>query len=196
MHYLKKFFKSLLTVLLIALITFCCYRFYQLKKEGKIDKLFENMEKDDSFSSVEAFSSGENVTKAMDGTKNKNTNTKKESSSDSTFVVEEKNYDDYYNKFNFDNVLLLYEGEQKSSAAKEALDVLITDAEGNLYSKPAIVFENFSGLSSNEITYENVDEYISVLKQARNSIGNGTYTFTFGYVGFTTSVNKITITKN
>ena len=194
MHFLKKFFKIVVIILIILLISFVGYRYYELKKSGKLDEVFAKTE-DPYKSGVEAFASGETTTKAIDGVKKEKTE-EKDSSESSEYVLEKKDYEGYYNKFNFDNVLLLYEGEQQSTGAKEALDVLIRDVDDTMYSKPMVVFENFSGLSSNTITYENLDEYRTVLNQAKNSMKNGTYTFTFGYVGFTTTVNKIIITKN
>ena len=101
----------------------------------------------------------------------------------------------YYNQFNFDNRLLLYEGKQINEATKEAFDILITDADDPMYSKPTVVFRNFN-LTTNEITANNLDEYKYVLNSAKNSIGNSSCTFSFEYNNFKTYVNKVIITKN
>ncbi len=180
MHYIKKFLKSCLILLIIALIAFSVYRYYILKKEGKLGDVFAKTETNQNDYNLQ-----------LENSKNNSGSNK----SSQEFVVEEKNYDGYYNQFNFDNRLLLYEGKQISQGVKEALDILIEDADDPMYSKPIVVFENFN-LTTNEITANNLDEYKYVLNSAKNSIGNSTCTFKFEYNNLKTYVSKIIITKN
>lgn len=194
MHFLKKFFKTILIIAIIALIGFTGYRYYKLKKEDKLKDVFaknENTINDSSYG----------MQSATNGNSNNNNSSEEGNESDSSssedkYVVEKQNYDGYYNQFNFDNRLLLYEGKQQSQGVKEALDILILDADDDLYSKPTVVFENFGGLSTNEITSNNLDEYKAVLNDAKNSIGGSSCTFSFEYNKLKTYVNKIIITKN
>ena len=40
MHFIKKFFKICLIILIIALVAFSVYRYYILKKNGKLEDVF------------------------------------------------------------------------------------------------------------------------------------------------------------
>lgn len=193
MHFIKKFFKVCLTILIIALVAFSVYRYYVLKKEGKLEDVFAKTETNQNDYNLQLKNS-KNNSESNKSSQEENKN-EQESSNGDKFVVEEKNYDDYYNQFNFDNRLLLYEGKQQSQGVKEAFDILILDADDPMYSKPVVVFENFN-LTTNEITPNNLDEYKYVLNSAKNSVGNSTCTFTFEYNKLKTYVNKIIITKN
>ena len=65
-----------------------------------------------------------------------------------------------------------------------------------MFSKPTIVFKNFSSLKTNTITDANLEEYENVLKAAQNELGkNGCCEFSFEYNNLKTNVNKIVITK-
>ena len=101
----------------------------------------------------------------------------------------------FYNKYNFDNVLLLYGGKQDFGAMKEVMERMVLTSEDPLYSKPTVVFNNFSGLSSNTITYENREQYVNVLKQARDGLTDGFYKIEFDYTKLNAQVNKVIITK-
>lgn len=191
MHAIKKFLKIIFIILIIALIGFCVYRYYKLKSEGKLDEVFAKKATNNVSYNDDANSSYSSSSSSSEDNENNENN-----SSDGKYVVEEKNYDGYYNQFNFDNRLLLYEGKQLSQAAKEAFDLLIQDADDSLYSKPTIVFRNFSGLTVNEITASDLVEYKSVLQTAQNTIGGASCTFEFEYNKLKTYVNKIIITKN
>lgn len=194
MHFIKKFLKACLTLLIIALVVFSVYRYYVLKKEGKLKDVFAKTEinQDDYNLKVENTKTNTDSKKSSKEDENKET---QETTNGDKFVVEEKNYDGYYNQFNFDNRLLLYEGKQISEATKEAFNILIEDANDPMYSKPVVVFENFN-LTTKQITANNLDEYKYVLNAAKNSVGNGSCTFTFEYNNLKTYVNKIIITKN
>ena len=194
MHFIKKFLKACLTLLIIALVVFSVYRYYLLKKEGKLKDVFAKTEinQDDYNLKVE---NTKNNTDSKKSSKEDEDKEKQETTNGDKFVVEEKNYDGYYNQFNFDNRLLLYEGKQISEATKEAFNILIEDANDPMYSKPVVVFENFN-LTTKQITANNLDEYKYVLNAAKNSVGNGSCTFTFEYNNLKTYVNKIIITKN
>ena len=194
MHHIKKFFKVLFIIALICLIAFGVYRYQKLKKEGKLEEVFRASNETNSGMNGEEQIIG--TTGSSSTTSNIDEN-KKSSGKDSSrgYVVEDKDYDDYYNQFNFDNALLLYEGKQHNKATKEALDILIKDADDPLYSKPIVVFENFN-LSTNKITVSDLNQYKAVLKTAKDQVGSSYCTFTFGYNTLRTVVNKITITKN
>ena len=194
MHHIKKILKNSLILLIITLVAFSLYRYYVLKKEGKLDEVFaktETKNQNDYNLQLQNTANSSNTNKSS---QEENKDEKQESSNSEKFVVEEKNYDNYYNQFNFDNRLLLYEGKQISQSAEEAFNILIEDADDPMYSKPTVVFENFN-LTTNEITSNNLDEYKYVLNSAKNSIGNSSCTFYFEYNKLKTYVNKIIITK-
>ena len=44
MFFLKKLFKTMFIIALIALVVFCSYRFYKLKKEDKLKEVFARNE--------------------------------------------------------------------------------------------------------------------------------------------------------
>ena len=197
MNSLKKFFKTIFITLVIALIVFSVYRYYKLKKEDKLKDVFaktENVE-NDYYSKIDY-----STTTTSD---NKDSSSKEDDEKDTTntvsngdkYVVEKQSYEGYYNQFNFDNRLLLYEGKQQSKGVKEAIDILILDADDDMFSKPTVMFENFN-LTTNKITADNIDEYKYVLNSAKNTIGDSTCTITFKYNALKTYVNTIVITKN
>lgn len=197
-YYIKKVLKTILVILVLLAIVGIGYRYQVLKKEGKLDKVFALKQKNEYYKSE--YSSNieekkednvENVAKTEITTETETTENE-----ESTFVVEEKDYDGYYYKFNFDNRLLLYEGEQTRASTEMAMDILIEDVDDLMYSKPTVEFRNFRGVSTNEITADNLEQYKNVLYQAKNSLGNGTYTFSFEYGNLNARVEKIIITKN
>lgn len=192
MHNIKKFLKFCLIVLIIALIGFVAYRYYTLKKEGKLDEVFakNEMNKDGYETQIETSNQKSNSDNSSQEEEKSTENNNSEK-----FVVEEKNYDNYYNQFNFDNRLLLYEGNQQSKSVKEALDILISDADDSMYSKPTVAFKNFN-LSTDEISANNLEEYKSILKEVKNLVGDRSCTISFEYNKLKTYVNKIIITKN
>lgn len=197
-YYIKKVFKTIFIILVILGICGIGYRYYQLKEEGKIENLLainktQDYYKSEYSSNIEEKKEDnvENVAKTEITTETEITENE-----ESTFVVEEKDYDGYYYKFNFDNRLLLYEGEQTRASTEMAMDILIEDVDDLMYSKPTVEFRNFRGVSTNEITADNLEQYKNVLYQAKNSLGNGTYTFSFEYGNLNARVEKIIITKN
>ena len=165
-----------------------------MKKEGKLEEVFAKAETNQNDYNINVKYS-ESSSDSNKSSKEDENSKKQESSNGDKFVVEEKNYDGYYNQFNLDNRILLYEGNQISEASKEAINILIEDADDPMYSKPIIVFENFN-LTTNEITANNLDEYKYVLSSAKNSVENSSCTFSFEYNTLKTYVNKIIITKN
>jgi len=197
-YYIKKVFKTILIILVILALCGIGYRYNQLKKEGKLEKIFAINKSPDYYKSEYSSNVQENIKEEnIEESNAEETNVQSSSNSEeSTFVIEEKDYDGYYYTFNFDNRLLLYEGIQSSKATGEALDVLISDVDDLMYSKPTIEFINFAGLSSTEITSNDLVEYKNVLNQAKKSLGNGSYTFSFEYGVLNAKVNKIIITKN
>ena len=195
MHFLKKLFKTVFIIAVIALIGFSGYRYYKLKQEDKLKDVFaknENSTNNFGYDEQTVYGTSDST---KDSKQDENVEEDSSSSSEDRYVVEKQSYEGYYNQFNFDNRLLLYEGKQQSKGVKEAIDLLIQDADDDLYSKPSVVFENFN-LTTNQITSNNIDEYKYVLNSAKNSIGNSTCTISFEYNKLKTYVNKIIITKN
>lgn len=189
-NYIKKFFKFLFILLVILFFSALGYYQYQkMKQSGSIDKLLGN---DTNYSS----SSQNNDTGSNQNDSKSDTSDKNSSTSSGESLIKNNNYDEYYNKFNFDNVLLLYEGEQESSSTIEVLDRLIKNADDPLYTKPTVTFQNFNNLSNNEITENDLEEYKRVLNEAKNSLGNNKYIISFEYNKIKAIVNKIIITKN
>ena len=115
-------------------------------------------------------------------------------SSDSNFFTEKQNYDDYYNKFNFDNFFLLYEGEQHAQETIIVINRLIKNIDDTLYSKPDVVLNNF-GLSQNTVTAADLENYKAVLKQAKSALGASGSNVSFEYNALKTMANKVIITK-
>ena len=113
MHFIKKFFKICLIILIIALVAFSVYRYYILKKNGKLEDVFAKDESNKNGYNLQLENSNDS-SDSKTSSENDEKNDKDNSSNSDKFVVEEKNYDDYYNQFNFDNRLLLYEVKQKS----------------------------------------------------------------------------------
>ena len=194
MNPIKKVFKTIVIIILILGLTFCGYRYYTLKKEGKLDKIIKkeksNTEYLDSYGmNKEGSVQNHDMTKVE-----KDEKAEGNDSEESTFVVERKDYDGYYNKFVLDNTILLYEGYQINQGTNELLDILIRNADDTLYSKPDVVLKNF-GLAQNTVTAADLENYKSVLKQAKNALGKSGSEVSFEYNAVKTMVNKIIITK-
>lgn len=195
MHRLKKVLKIFFIILLILLSVSAVYRFKRLYAEGKLDKVISKNKK---IVYINSSNSNEKVKdiNLNDNSKNSEENAKLNRVSNSSTLQLETPTDEYYNKFNFDNVLLLYEGEQQSAATIAALDRLIQDADDSLYRKPKVEFKNFSRLSRYEITPDNIEEYKQVLNESKKVIQKDSiYIFSFEYNKFNSIVDKIIITK-
>ena len=196
MNFIKKFLKTLFVLLIIVLIGFCGYRFYTLKKEGKLKEVFA---KDENNINQSYYGKDYSESSSSVSSKNNNDDEKnnKSENSDGKYVVEEKNYDGYYNQFYFDSRLLLYEGLQTNQGVVEAFNLLIMDATDPMFSKPEIIFNNFNNLEITTITESNLTQYEDVLKAAKAELGNsGSCSFEFEYNSLKTHVNKIIIEKH
>lgn len=100
-----------------------------------------------------------------------------------------------YNEFNFDDRLLLYEGETEKGGVNAVIETLISDADDDFYSKPSITLENF-GNNNSEITFTNSEEYKSALEEVRNNLEDGVkYNISFGYSALNAVANRVIITK-
>lgn len=195
MHKFKKVIKALFIILIIFLLVFVIRRFQRLYSEGKFDEALSKNKKIVYVNSTVSYEN-EKDNNSKDNYSDSEESQKKNSDSSSSTLQLETPTDEYYNKFNFDNVLLLYEGEQISNATIAALDRLIQDADDSLYRKPKVEFKNFSRLSKNEITPDDIEEYKNVLNEAKNVIQeNSIYIFSFEYNKFNSIVDKIIITK-
>lgn len=180
----KKIIKWIIIILLVLIIGFICYLLYDARMfDNILGKNKKNVEVDKS--GVIA-SKNDEITESNE----------EEDSTTSGYTVEKKDYSDYYNEYNFDDVILLYEGTQNSNRIKELLDRLVTDADDSFYSKPSVKFENFNSLSSSEITSNNLVLYKEVLNQAKNSVNSDDlFEVSFEYNKYKTIVNKILILK-
>lgn len=192
-HIIKKILKILLIIVIICGLIFIAYRYKKLKNEGKLEEVFDSngmldKELDPSTFSDSNSSSNSNKNKSSE-------NDEKSKTDDRQYIVEEKDYEGYYNKFIFDDVILLYEGNQNSTATLELVDRLIKNVDDPMYSKPTIEFKNIKGLSTNKIDQNDFEQYKKVLNEFKNIIGNSKYNISFEYAKFSSMVNKIIIEK-
>lgn len=192
-HIIKKILKILLIIVIICGLIFVTYRYKKLKDEGKLEEVFASngmldKELDPSTFSDSNSSSNSNKNKSSE-------NDEKSKTDDRQYIVEEKDYEGYYNKFIFDDVILLYEGNQNSTATLELVDRLIKNVDDPMYSKPTIEFKNIMGLSTNKIDQNDFEQYKKVLNEFKNIIGNSKYNISFEYAKFSSMVNKIIIEK-
>lgn len=192
-HIIKKILKILLIIVIICGLIFMAYRYKKLKDEGKLEEVFASngmldKELDPSTFSDSNSSSNSNKNKSSE-------NDEKSKTDDRQYIVEEKDYEGYYNKFIFDDVILLYEGNQNSTATLELVDRLIKNVDDPMYSKPTIEFKNIKGLSTNKIDQNDFEQYKKVLNEFKNIIGNSKYNISFEYAKFSSMVNKIIIEK-
>lgn len=189
----KKFLKTLGLLILIFVISFSVYKYNKLKKSGSLDDIW-------SMSKVKedvVYTEGElaDPYKKNDSQTTDERDTQSSGSSEGNFFTEKQNYDDYYNKFNFDNFILLYEGDQHAQESIVLINRLIADADDPLYSKPRLDFVNFNGLTTTKVGPEDLEMYKQVLNQAKADIRGSDCNFTFGYAALNSVVNHITITK-
>ena len=186
----KKFMKTMGLFILLALVTFVGLRYHSLKESGKLDDIWNlsKTKKDVVYTDGEL---ADPYKQSNSGEETKDNS----SSSDSNFFTEKQNYDDYYNKFNFDNFLLLYEGDQPAQETIIVINRLIKNIDDSLYSKPMVEFHNFNGLSTNSIGPADLEEYRLVLNQAKADVRGSICNIEFGYATLNSVVNKLIITK-
>jgi hypothetical protein len=99
-----------------------------------------------------------------------------------------------YNTYNFDDSILMYEGDRDKEYTNSLLEKLIKNTEDSFYSRPSVTLVNFG--NNNSITYTTVEEYKSKLEQAKEALEDGaTYNISFGYTALRAVVNEIIITK-
>jgi hypothetical protein len=99
-----------------------------------------------------------------------------------------------YNAYNFDDSILMYEGDQNINGVNAVLERLIIDADDSFYSKPSVTLENFG--NNNSIVYTDSEEYKSALNDIKNNLEDGaSYNISFGYTALHAIVNEIIITK-
>lgn len=96
-----------------------------------------------------------------------------------------------YDPFNFDDRILLYEGNIDSKKMNTLMDILIEDVDSSTFSKVDI------NINGNDLTYSDKDLYLSNLINFKNEIiEEGKYIVTFEYNTIRTVVNKVIITNN
>lgn len=196
LKFIKKFFKIIFILILIIFFTSLAYYQYQkMKASGSLDKLLgKNNDISTTSQTSQQVTNYNNNSSENDSSKNNSDESFFSASGES--LIKNNNYDEYYNKFNFDNVILLYEGNQESTTINELLDRLIKNADDPLYTKPTVNFPNNSNINTSDITSDDLELYKSRLNEAKNHLGNNTYTVSFEYNKFKAIVNKIIITKN
>lgn len=189
----KKFMKTIGLFIILVLVSFVGFKYQYLKKEGKLQDVWNQSKTKNDVVYVE----GElaDPYKESNTEKDESDLKQEEVSSDNNFFTEKQNYDDYYNKFNFDNFFLVYEGEQQAQETIIVINRLIKNIDDTLYSKPMVEFIGFNGLSTNAIGPGNLEEYRLVLNQAKADVKGHNCTIEFGYATFNSVVNKIIITK-
>lgn len=190
---IKKFFKILFIIILI--IFFSALGYYQYKKMKTSGSLYKLLGKTDNSSNISSVSTNSTTSNNLQNNVEESKNSNKFSldiidfSSEGESLIKNNNYDEYYNKFNFDNVILLYEGNQENARIKELLDRLIQNADDPLYTKPAVNINGFN------IDSDNLENYKSDLRSVKNSLNSATYKVSFEYNKIKAIVNKIIITK-
>lgn len=194
-HIIKNIFKILLVIAIIIGIGFIGYRYKELKDSGKLEDVFASNKSSNGELDSSTFADDTSSTSNSNNEENEEEESSETKTDDRQFVVQEKNYEGYYNKFIFDNTLLLYEGDQTSSATIELVNRLIQNVDDSMYSKPTVELRNIGGLSANEVNQNNFEQYKQVLNEFKNVIGNSKYNISFEYAKFSSIVNKIIITK-
>ncbi|MBQ7411216.1 MAG: hypothetical protein IJW20_07540 [Clostridia bacterium] len=194
-HIIKNVLKILLVLAIICGLGFIAYRYKELKEAGKLEEVFASNSSSSGELDPSTFTDSSSSSSSTSAEDNNSENNEETKTDDRQFVVEEKDYEGYYNKFIFDNTLLLYEGNQTSSATLELVNRLIQNVDDPMYSKPTVVLENIGGLSANEVNQNDFEQYKQVLNEFKNVIGNSKYNISFEYAKFSSMVNKIIITK-
>ena len=189
----KKFMKTMGLFIILVLVSYVGFKYHYLKKEGKLHDVWNQSKTKNDVVYVE----GElaDPYRESNSEKDESDLRQENASSDSNFFTEKQNYDDYYNKFNFDNFLLLYEGDQPAQETIIVINRLIKNIDDSLYSKPMVEFIGFNGLSTNAIGPGNLEEYRLVLNQAKADVKGHNCTIEFGYATLNSVVNKLIITK-
>lgn len=101
-----------------------------------------------------------------------------------------------YNEYNFDDRLLMYEGEQAAGSVKAALEVIMQDATDDFYDNPNVILVNSANSEPTEVTYQDADSYKSALMNISNSIDdNAKYTISFNYGALHAVAKDVVITK-
>ena len=169
----------LFIILFLLAVVRPAYINYKLnKKEVVVDKSGEL-----AIPKMRAEAEAEREKKEKNSSRNSNNN-----SSENTWTIERK---EDYDPFNFDDRILLYEGNLNSDSMNKLMDILIEDVESPTFSKVDVK------LNGVDITYSDKDTYSSSLVNFKNGIsGDGTYTVNFEYNTIRTVVNKVIITNN
>jgi len=170
------------------------------KKESKIVSVAQNSDLKDNLNNSNNSNSSNNLNskinkdEIINGIKNSKAG---EFVSDFREGYEEgKAYDTEYSTINFDDVFLLYEGDQNQFGVNAVLDRLIEDADNNFYSKPTVTIVNIDGLSNNSIVYNNSEEYKAELYEVKSKINDSdTYNIALGFGPLHAIANEIIITR-
>lgn len=108
------------------------------------------------------------------------------------YKEDEEKYD--YNKYNFDEAFLMYEGTQSEGKVKNVLEHLISNANGNFYDRTSVTAVNFGNNAKIDFNGD-IAQYQNSIKELENSVVDGEYDISFKYGAVHTYVNEIVITK-
>ena len=137
----KKFMKTMGLFIILVLVSYVGFKYHYLKKEGKLHDVWNQSKTKNDVVYVE----GElaDPYRESNSEKDESDLRPENASSDSNFFTEKQNYDDYYNKFNFDNFFLLYEGEQHAQETIIVINRLIKNIDDteNKIQKVSTTFE-------------------------------------------------------
>lgn len=126
----------------------------------------------------------------------------KESTKSVTIVDEDnekyklKEVDVTNKNLNFDDRLLMYEGDCTSDDLNKTLDILISDSEDDFYYKPIIKTQNYKGIGNDQFEYTNYDNYKNKLQEIKSNIQDGAnYNVSFEYGALNASAKTVVITQ-
>lgn len=127
------------------------------------------------------------VNKENNNTKNDKSNSEKNNDSNSNTKL--------HNPANFDDSILMYEGNQTKDGVTMLIDKLISNIDNDLFSKPKVQTISFGNID-NEVIYSDAEVYRNGLEKIKSELETGrTYSISFGYTALHASVNTIIITR-
>ena len=197
---LLKFLKVIFILIVTTLVAVIGYGAYNHFKAQSQNKKTQN-----SNYVIHEKEEKSNKDKIIDNVKNF-FNRKKDKSEASSFTEDDNksnnndiNVPAEYNTYNFDDSILLFEGEQKGNRIIELLDRLIKNADDDLYTNTKVTIRNINS-SSETIEYsyniDNKEEYKGKLNNVKNFINSdNNYIVSFGYSKYKSHVNEIIIEK-
>ena len=190
---IKWVFWIFLIIALVVLIGYLqMYVFYK-DKNDKADKSkkVSSSENSDSFTDS-SDSAGINVSNEVDKLGNIIKGTASDVIEEVKTPIDRKTE---FNQYNFDDRILLYEGEQLGGAVNNLIDLLIKNTEDSMFSRPNVTLYN-GDMGEIQVLYSDVYKYVDDLNEVKSMIfGGKRYEISFGYGPLHAVVNEIIITK-